>query len=58
MRQRVIFICTGDRASSQMGEGLLRHLAGESYEVFSAGTGPKGLADETIRITRFVAEAR
>ncbi len=58
MRQRVIFICTGDRARSRMGEGLLRHLAGESYELFSAGTEPKGLADETIRITRIVAESR
>ncbi len=38
MKQRVIFICTHNSARSQMAEGLLRHLAGERYEVFSAGT--------------------
>ena len=37
-KQRVIFICTHNSARSQMAEGLLRHLAGERYEVFSAGT--------------------
>jgi arsenate reductase len=36
--KRVIFICTHNSARSQMAEGLLRHLAGERYEVFSAGT--------------------
>jgi len=37
MKKRVIFICTHNSARSQMAEGLLRHLAGERYEVFSAG---------------------
>jgi arsenate reductase len=37
-KQRVIFVCTHNSARSQMGEGLLRHLAGDRYEVFSAGT--------------------
>lgn len=37
-KQRVIFICTHNSSRSQMAEGLLRHLAGERYEVFSAGT--------------------
>lgn len=36
--QRVIFICTHNSARSQMAEGLLRFLAGERYETFSAGT--------------------
>jgi len=38
MKPRVIFICTHNSARSQMAEGLLRHLAGDRYEVFSAGT--------------------
>lgn len=38
MKQRVLFICTHNSARSQMAEGLLRHLAGERFEVFSAGT--------------------
>ena len=36
--KRVIFICTHNSARSQMAEGLLRHLAGDRFEVYSAGT--------------------
>jgi arsenate reductase (thioredoxin) len=38
MKQRILFICTHNSARSQMAEGLLRHLAGDRFEVFSAGT--------------------
>lgn len=38
MKQRVLFICTHNSARSQMVEGLLQHLGGERFEVFSAGT--------------------
>lgn len=37
---RVLILCTANSARSQMAEGLLRAIAGDSVEVFSAGTTP------------------
>lgn len=48
MKKRVLFLCTGNSARSQMAEGLLRSIAGERYDVFSAGTQAKGVHPLTI----------
>jgi arsenate reductase (thioredoxin) len=46
--KRVLILCTGNSARSQMAEGLLRHEAGDRVEVFSAGTRPTTVRPEAI----------
>lgn len=43
MRPKVLFLCTGNSARSQMAEGFLRHAYGGAYDAASAGVDPKGL---------------
>lgn len=46
--KRVLILCTGNSARSQMGEGLLRHTAGDMFEVQSAGVSPSSVRPEAI----------
>jgi arsenate reductase len=47
-KKRVLILCTGNSARSQMAEGLLRHDAGERFDAFSAGTKPSQVRPEAI----------
>lgn len=49
-KKRVLILCTGNSARSQMGEGLLRHDAGDRFEVSSAGTHPSRVRPEAIKV--------
>jgi arsenate reductase (thioredoxin) len=51
-KKRVLILCTGNSARSQMAEGLLRHDAGERFEVESAGTKPSSVRPEAIAVMR------
>lgn len=47
-KKRVLILCTGNSARSQMAEGLLRHDAGERFNVESAGTKASSVRPEAI----------
>ena len=49
MKRRVLVLCTGNSARSQMAEGLLRHQRQVDLEVFSAGTAPGTVHPLAIR---------
>jgi arsenate reductase len=49
---RVLILCTGNSARSQMAEGLLRHDGGAAFEVASAGTKPSHVRPEAIAAMR------
>ncbi len=51
-KKRVLILCTGNSARSQMAEGLLRHDAGERFEVGSAGTKESFVRRDAITVMR------
>src|SRR5258708_39502295 len=51
-KKRILILCTGNSARSQMAEGLMRHDAGGLYDVESAGTKPGRVRPEAIAVMK------
>ena len=47
---RVLFVCTGNSARSQIAEALLKDFGGSDFAAFSAGTEPKGVNPYSVRV--------
>jgi arsenate reductase (thioredoxin) len=54
MSTRVLFLCTGNSARSQMAEAFLRKYAGDRFEALSAGLKPAGVNPFTIQVMQEV----
>ncbi len=51
-KKKILILCTGNSARSQMAEGLLKHMCQSEFEVFSAGTKPTVIRPEAIQVLR------
>ena len=49
-KKKLLFLCTGNSARSQMAEGLVRHFRENDFESFSAGIEPKGIHPKALQV--------
>jgi len=49
---RILFVCTGNSARSQMAEGWARQLVGDRFEIYSAGTAPRGVNPLAVEVMK------
>jgi len=50
LKPKLLFLCTGNSCRSQMAEGILRHLADDQYETYSAGVEPSRLHPMSVLV--------
>jgi len=50
--KNILFLCTGNSCRSQMAEGFCRHLWGNQYNVFSAGTKKHGMNERAMKVMK------
>jgi len=51
-KHRLLIVCTGNSARSQIAEGLIRQEAGDRFDVSSAGTQPTQVRPEAVGVMR------
>ena len=51
-KEKIIFICTGNACRSQIAEGILRSMAGDKFDVFSAGSNPSLVHPMSIKVMK------
>lgn len=51
-KEKIIFICTANACRSQIAEGVMRKLAGDKFDVFSAGSNPSLVHPMSIKVMK------